>query len=146
MVGGALALEEEMITMSREQSDKVELALDVLFGRRINMLDVKSLKPMWDRVVVRLDVPETRTKGGIEIPEESQRDDFLGTVIAIGPGRVTNAGHRNPMELKVGDRIIIGRFMGYKITVGGEKLYMVEEKYVEAVREYEQEDSAHQAA
>ena len=65
------------------------------------------LKPLADRVLVKVDTEETQTKGGILLPDTAQKKSQKGEVIAIGSGKMLDDGTRVPFEVKVGDRVLL---------------------------------------
>lgn len=94
----------------------------------------RDLQPLQDRVIVRRIKPETRSKGGIHLVDEAVSPSMQGYVIAIGTGRVRSSGMFLPTEVRVGDRIIFGRFTT-EITVDGEEYDIVREDEILAVFE-----------
>lgn len=96
-----------------------------------------SVRPVHDRIVVqRLDEGEQQI-GGIIIPDTAKEKPQQGKVIAVGRGKVNDAGKLVPVELKVGTRILFGRFAGQEITLGGEEYFIMKEDEVLAVIESE---------
>ena len=83
-----------------------------------------NVKPMADRILVRrLDEPEVK-QGGIIIPDTAKEKPQQGEVIAVGPGRVEK-GVRVPMEVKVGDRVIYGKYSGQNVTIDGTDVVII---------------------
>ncbi len=80
------------------------------------------VRPLGDRVIVRRLQEETKTKGGIYIPEQAKEKPLEGIVLAIGDGRWLEGGHHIPITLKVGDRIMFSRYSGSEIKIGEEQL------------------------
>ena len=70
------------------------------------------LKPLADRVLVEVDVEESKTAGGILLPDTAQKKSQKGTVIAIGSGKVLDNGERLPFEVAVGDRVLFAKYSG----------------------------------
>ena len=77
------------------------------------------LKPLADRVLVEVDVEESKTAGGILLPDTAQKKSQKGTVIAIGSGKVLDNGERLPFEVAVGDRVLFAKYSGVDIEEGG---------------------------
>lgn len=65
-----------------------------------------KIRPLVDRVVVRPDDPEKMTPGGLYIPDNAQKKSKFGTVLAVGPGPLTNDGRRVPLGIEEGDRVL----------------------------------------
>jgi chaperonin GroES len=76
-----------------------------------------KVKPLNDRVLVRRMDPEEKVKGGIIIPDTAKEKPLEGKVIAVGAGRLDEAGKRIPMEVKVGDRVLIGKYAGTEVKI-----------------------------
>ena len=93
------------------------------------------LRPLQDRIIVhRLDEGEQQI-GGIIIPDTAKEKPQQGTVIAVGNGKVNDAGTRIPLDVKAGDRILFGKYSGQEIKLDGEEYLIVKEDEVLAVIE-----------
>ena len=91
---------------------------------------MKKFKPLQDRILVkRLEEKEVK-KGGIIIPDTAKEKPQEGEVMAVGPGKVTEDGKRQPMEVKVGDKILFGKYSGSEIRLGDEELMIMREEDV----------------
>ena len=77
-----------------------------------------KVKPLHDRVLVHRIEPEQKTKGKIIIPDSAQEKPLEAKVIAIGTGRLDDHGKRIPLQVKVGDRVLIGKYSGNEIKIG----------------------------
>lgn len=86
------------------------------------------LKPLADRVLVEVDVEESKTAGGILLPDTAQKKSQKGTVIAIGSGKVLDNGERLPFEVGVGDRVLFAKYSGVDIEEGGKKFLLLSER------------------
>jgi chaperonin GroES len=86
-----------------------------------------KIRPLQDRVIVKRIEEEERTKGGIIIPDTAKEKPSEGKVVAVGPGKVTDDGKKIPMEVKVGDRILFGRYSGTEIKIEGEEHLIMRE-------------------
>lgn len=86
------------------------------------------LKPLADRVLVEVDVEESKTVGGILLPDTAQKKSQKGTVIAIGSGKVLDNGERLPFEVAVGDRVLFAKYSGVDIEEGGKKFLLLSER------------------
>ena len=86
------------------------------------------LKPLADRVLVEVDVEESKTAGGILLPDTAQKKSQKGTVIAIGRRKVLDNGERLPFEVAVGDRVLFAKYSGVDIEEGGKKFLLLSER------------------
>ena len=86
------------------------------------------LKPLADRVLVEVDVEESKTAGGILLPDTAQKKAQKGTVIAIGSGKILDNGERLPFEVAVGDRVLFAKYSGVDIEEGGKKFLLLSER------------------
>ena len=90
-----------------------------------------AFRPLGDRVVVKRVEEETKTKGGIIIPDTAKEKPQEGEVVSVGPGAVNEkTGERTKMELKAGDRILFGKWSGQEIKVDGDDLLIMKESDV----------------
>ena len=94
-----------------------------------------SFRPLHDRVVVRRVKEEEKTKGGIIIPDTAQEKPQEGEVIAVGPGARDEDGERIPLDVKVGDRILFGKWSGTEVKIDGEDLLIMKESDIMGVIE-----------
>jgi len=94
-----------------------------------------KVKPLNDRVLVKRLEEMQVTKGGIYIPDTAKEKPVEGKVIAVGPGKVNDQGHRVPLNLKEGDKILFGRYAGSEIKIEGEEYLMMREDDILAVIE-----------
>jgi chaperonin GroES len=85
------------------------------------------MKPYQNRLLVERFEVETKTKGGIHIPEISQKDQVKGKVLAVGEGRFDNNGKRIPMEVRAGNHILFGKHCGIKIEHEGKEYLLLYE-------------------
>lgn len=94
-----------------------------------------NLKPIHDRIVIRLVEAETQTKSGIFIPDAAVEKPSQGDVVAAGPGRTTEDGVLVPNQVKLGDRVLFGKHAATPIKVDGEELHILREDDVMAIVE-----------
>ena len=88
------------------------------------------VKPLHDRILVkRLEEKELR-KGGIIIPDTAKEKPQEGEVIAVGPGKVGDDGKRQPMDVKVGDKILFGKYSGSEVKLDDEEFLIMREEDV----------------
>ncbi|KAI6181679.1 10 kDa chaperonin [Aphelenchoides besseyi] len=99
----------------------------MVFFSAIRRNAIQSLKPLFDRVVVERAVADTKTKGGIMIPEKAAGKVLEGTVVAVGPGFRTESGSIVPNELKVGDRVLLPEYGGSKIVLETKEYHIFRE-------------------
>ena len=94
-----------------------------------------NLKPVRDRIVVRLIEPETVSKGGIVIPDAATEKPSQGEVLAVGAGRLTASGQVIAMEVKTGDRVLFGKHAGQTVKVNDQEYHILKEEDIFAVIE-----------
>jgi chaperonin GroES len=92
-----------------------------------------QVRPLYDRVIIQRLEGETRTKGGLFLPESTKEKPSEGIVIAVGHGRLSKDGDLTPLSLKAGDRVVFGRFSGTEIKVDGEDRLVLREDEVYGV-------------
>jgi chaperonin GroES len=94
-----------------------------------------NFRPLHDRVVVRRVDEETKSKGGIIIPDAAKEKPMQGEVIAIGPGGRDESGKLVPIDLKVGDNILFGKWSGTEVKIDDEELLIMKESDIMGVIE-----------
>ena len=94
-----------------------------------------KLRPLADRVIVKRIDSETKTASGIVIPDAAAEKPDQGEVLAVGPGRTNDQGETKPLSVKVGDRVIFGKYSGQTVKVDGEELLVMKEDDLFAVVE-----------
>ena len=80
------------------------------------------LKPLADRVLVKVEEEETKTMGGILLPDTAQKKSQKGVVVAVGSGKMTEEGKRLPLEVKEGDEVLFAKYSGTEIEDKGEAI------------------------
>jgi len=90
------------------------------------MSDIK-LKPLADRVVVKPAEAEEKTAGGIILPDTAKEKPVEGTIVAIGPGKVADDGKLVKPEVKVGDKVLYGKYSGTEVTINGQEYLIMRE-------------------
>jgi chaperonin GroES len=93
------------------------------------------IRPLGDKVVVRADEGEEKTAGGIILPDTAKKKPTVGSVIAIGPGRVLDDGSRAAMSVKVGQKVVYAKYGGTEIKFEGEEYIILEEDSIYAIQE-----------
>ena len=86
-----------------------------------------NFRPLHDRVLVRRVEAEEKTAGGIIIPDTAQEKPQEGEVVAVGPGALNDEGKRVALDVKVGDRVLFGKWSGTEVKVDGEELLIMKE-------------------
>ncbi len=94
-----------------------------------------KFRPLGDRVLVKRVEEESRTKGGIIIPDTAKEKPQEGEVVAVGPGARDDSGKVQPLELKAGDKILFGKWSGTEVKVDGQDLIIMKESDVLGVLE-----------
>jgi chaperonin GroES len=98
--------------------------------------DVASkIRPVGDRVVVKPSQKEETTKSGIVIPDTAKEKPQEGTIIAVGAGKLTEKGDRQPLEVKEGDKVLFAKYGGTEFKLDGEDLLVLRESDILAVLE-----------
>jgi chaperonin GroES len=87
-----------------------------------------GVRPLHDRVLVRRTPEETKTAGGIIIPDTAKEKPQRGEIVATGKGRVTEDGKVTPLDVKTGDRILFGKYSGTELKLNGEEYLMMKEE------------------
>ena len=98
-------------------------------------MGIMRLKPLGDRIVVKVLEREEKTKGGLFLPDTAKEKPTEGEVIAVGTGKILDNGQKQPVEVKVGDRIIFSKYAGTEVKIDGEDLVIFSERDVLAIVE-----------
>ena len=94
-----------------------------------------KFRPLHDRVVVRRVEEDTKTKGGIIIPETAQEKPMQGEVVAVGAGARDDAGKLVALDVKAGDHVLFGKWSGTEVKIDGEELLIMKESDIMGVPE-----------
>ncbi|HWH36421.1 MAG TPA: co-chaperone GroES [Candidatus Limnocylindrales bacterium] len=94
-----------------------------------------KLRPLGDRVVIQPTPREEMTKSGIVLPDTAKEKPQEGKILAAGPGRLTEEGKREPMDVKEGDKVLYAKYAGTEFKVEGEDLLIVSQKDILAIVE-----------
>lgn len=89
-----------------------------------------GIRPLHDRIIVKRFEEERKTASGIVIPETAAEKPDQGEIIAVGTGRVLENGSVRPLEVKVGDKVLFGKYAGQTVKVGSEELLVMREEDV----------------
>ena len=92
-----------------------------------------NIRPLHDRVLVKRLETEEQIRGGIIIPDTAKEKPQEAEVIAVGPGKLTDEGKRSPMDVKEGDKILMGKYSGSEIKIDGNDFVILREDEILAV-------------
>lgn len=91
-------------------------------------INVTEVKPLGDRVFVKVSPSEEKTSGGILLPDTAKEKPQIGEIVAVGAGKVNDNGTRIPLEVKVGDKVLYSKYAGTDVKLGGEEYVLLSEK------------------
>ena len=94
-----------------------------------------KIRPLQDRVVVRRTEEETKTAGGIVLPDSATEKPAQGEVLAVGPGRLLDNGDVRPVDVNVGDTVVFGKYASNTVKIDGEELLILSESEIYGVVE-----------
>lgn len=94
-----------------------------------------NIRPLHDRVVVRRKEEERTTASGIVIPDSAAEKPIQGEVVATGKGKILESGDVRPMDVKVGDKVLFGKYSGTEVKIDGEELLVMREEDIMGVLE-----------
>ena len=94
-----------------------------------------NIRPLQDRVIIKRMEEENTSPGGIVIPDSATEKPIKGEVVAVGNGLVLDNGEIRPLDLKVGDKVLFGKYSGTEVKLDGEELLVMKEDDVMAVLE-----------
>lgn len=94
-----------------------------------------KIRPMHDRIIVRRIDEDERTSGGILIPDSAKEKPTQGEVVAIGPGKVLDNGDVRPVDVKVGNKVLFGKYAGTDVKHEGKDLLVIREEDIIAIIE-----------
>jgi chaperonin GroES len=101
----------------------------------VNKAAEKKLRPLGDRVVIKPTAREDMTKSGIVLPDTAKEKPQEGVILAAGPGKIDDSGKREPMDVKVGDKVLYAKYAGTEFKVEGDDLLIVSQKDILAIVE-----------
>jgi chaperonin GroES len=104
-------------------------------GNALATATATKLRPLGDRVVIQPTPREEMTKSGIVLPDTAKEKPQEGKIIAAGPGRLTDEGKREPMDVKEGDTVLYAKYAGTEFKIEGEELLIVSQKDILAIVE-----------
>lgn len=94
-----------------------------------------KIRPLHDRVIIKRVESETKSAGGIVIPDNAAEKPMKGEVIAVGKGKILENGDVRPLDVKVGDKVLFGKYSGNEVKVDGDELLVMREEDIMAVIE-----------
>jgi chaperonin GroES len=94
-----------------------------------------KIRPLHDRVIVKRLEGESTSPGGIVIPDSAAEKPVQGKIVAVGKGKILEDGNVRPLDVKVGDKILFGKYSGTEVKVDGDELLVMREEDVMAVIE-----------
>jgi len=92
-----------------------------------------KIKPLGDRVVIKPAAAEEKTKGGIILPDTAKEKPVVGEIVAVGTGKVTDDGKKIVPEVKVGDKVLYGKYSGTEVTIDGVEYLIMREADIFAI-------------
>jgi len=92
-----------------------------------------KIKPLGDRILIKPSPAEDKTKGGIILPDTAKEKPVVGEVVAVGPGRKSDEGKLINLDVKVGDKVLYGKYSGTETTIDGKEYLIMRETDVFAV-------------
>ncbi len=92
-----------------------------------------DLRPLADRVIVKPMEAEEKTKGGIILPDTAKEKPIEGTIVAVGPGKITDDGKLVKLEVKEGDKVLYGKYSGTEVIIEGEEYLIMRESDIFAI-------------
>lgn len=92
-----------------------------------------KIHPLADRIVVKPAEAEEKTKGGLFVPDTAKEKPVWGEVLATGPGKTTDDGKKISLEVKVGDKVLYGKYSGTEITIDGQEVLIMRESDIFAI-------------
>ncbi len=92
-----------------------------------------NVTPLHDRVIVKREDEEEKTKGGIIIPDTAKEKPVEGKIVAVGEGKLQDDGKRLTLDVKEGDRVLFGKYAGTEITFDGEEYLIMREEDIIAI-------------
>ncbi len=96
-------------------------------------LSVSTVKPLGDRVFVKVSPSEDKTPGGILLPDAAKEKPQVGEIVAVGPGKRSDDGSRQEPEVKIGDKVLYSKYAGTDIKLGSEEYVLLSEKDILAI-------------
>jgi chaperonin GroES len=121
-------------TMNAWRRNDLRFGPPALLKSRRN-IQMKKIRPLHDRVIVRRLEEERKSAGGIVIPDSAKEKPIQGEVIAVGTGKILEDGKVRPLDVKAGDKVLFGKYSGTEVKVGDEELLVMREEDIMGVVE-----------
>ncbi|GAA6623943.1 co-chaperone GroES [Scytonema sp. NUACC26] len=96
-------------------------------------LSVSTVKPLGDRVFIKVSESEEKTTGGILLPDSAKEKPQVGEIVAVGPGKLNDNGTRQAIDIAVGDKVLYSKYAGTDIKLGTEEYVLLSEKDILAI-------------
>ena len=96
-------------------------------------LSVSTVKPLGDRVFIKISESEEKTAGGILLPDGAKEKPQIGEIVQVGPGKRNDDGTKQAMDVSVGDKVLYSKYAGTDIKLGGDEYVLLSEKDILAV-------------
>jgi len=96
-------------------------------------LSVSTVKPLGDRVFIKINESEEKTAGGILLPDAAKEKPQIGEIVQVGPGKRNDDGSKQAMDVSVGDKVLYSKYAGTDIKLGGDEYVLLSEKDILAV-------------
>ncbi|KYC38917.1 co-chaperone GroES [Scytonema hofmannii PCC 7110] len=96
-------------------------------------LSVSTVKPLGDRVFIKVSESEEKTTGGILLPDSAKEKPQVGEIVAVGPGKLNDNGTHQAIDIAVGDRVLYSKYAGTDIKLGTEEYVLLSEKDILAI-------------
>jgi chaperonin GroES len=96
-------------------------------------INVSTVKPLGDRVFVKVSQAEEKTAGGIYLPDNAKEKPQMGEVVNVGEGKINDKGERTPVDVKVGDKVLYSKYAGTDIKLGSDEYVLLSEKDILAI-------------
>ena len=98
-------------------------------------MSAKTIKPLFDNILIKPLEAEEKTASGIILPDTAQEKPQMGQVVAVGPGKATPKGEKEPIVVKPGQKVMYKKWGGNEVKLNGEELMLVEQKDILAIIE-----------
>lgn len=96
-------------------------------------LSVSTVKPLGDRVFIKVSASEEKTAGGILLPDTAKEKPQVGEIVAVGPGKRNDDGSYSEVEVKVGDKVLYSKYAGTDVKLGSDEYVLLAEKDILAI-------------